>query len=119
MGVFPPPVLDAVVTPINMISSIDTHMGDPWVIPNPSEIESFGDTIPLSLAELSYSMIQFETASDVYSLQKDELDQYSLLEWEEIPSSSSLDFLSETLLSDEAIIEAMMMSEWPWKDNHH
>ena len=73
----------------------------------------------LSLATLSYSAIQCETESNVYFSQKDELDQYSLPEWEEIPSSPSHDFLSETLLHDEAILEAMMMSERPWEDHHH
>jgi hypothetical protein len=36
-----------------------------------------------------------------------------------IPSSPSHDFLSETLLFDETILEAMMMSERPWEDHHH
>ena len=35
MGVFPPPVPDAFVSPINMISSIGTFVGDPWILPNP------------------------------------------------------------------------------------
>ena len=39
--------------------------------------------------------------------------------WVDIPSSSSLDFSSNALLSDEAILEAMMLSERPWEDNHH
>ena len=51
MGVFPPPVPDTIITPINMISSIGTHLGDP------SEVESYGDTMPLSSAKLSYSAI--------------------------------------------------------------
>ena len=29
------------------------------------------------------------------------------------------EFLSDTLLSEEAIPEAMMLSEQPWEDNHH
>ena len=40
-------------------------------------------------------------------------------EWANIPSSSSHDFLNDVLLSDEAIIEAMALSERPWEDNHH
>jgi hypothetical protein len=65
MGVFPPPVLDTIVTPINMVSSISTHMGDPWVLTNLSEVESYGDTMSLLSAELSYSMIQSESESTV------------------------------------------------------
>ena len=49
----------------------------------------------------------------------DELDPYSLPEWAAIPSSSSHDFLNDVLLSDEAIIEAMALSERLWEDNHH
>ena len=119
MGVFLPPVLDAFVAPINMISSVGTSMGDPWILPNPTEVETYGDAMPLSLAEKTYSVIQSESVSAICSLQEDELDQYSLSEWAHIPSSSSHDFLSDTLLSDEAILEAIMLSEWPWEDNHH
>jgi hypothetical protein len=42
-----------------------------------------------------------------------------LPEWAPIPSSSSHDFLNDILLLDEAIIEAMALSERPWEDNHH
>ena len=96
MGVFPLPLPDTIVSPINMISSVDTHLGDPWVILNPSEVESYGDTMPLSPTELSYSVIQCETESNVCFSQKNELDLYSLPEWEDIPSSPSHDFLSDT-----------------------
>lgn len=119
MLVFPLPVPDAIVTAINIISSAGTHLSDPWVIPNPSKVESSSDTIPLSLTKLSYSVIQCEIEYNVYFLKENELDQYSLPEWEEIPSSPSHEFLSETLLYDEAILEAMMMSERPWEDHHH
>ena len=119
MRVFPPPVPDVVVASINMISSIGTHLGDPWVIPNPSNVESYDDTMPLLLTKLSYSAIQFETTSTVCFSQEDELDQYSLPEWEETPSSPPHDFLSETLLYDEAILESMTMSEITWEDHHH
>ena len=73
----------------------------------------------LSSVELSYLAIQCETESNVSFSQKSEVDQYSLLEWVEIPSSPSHDFLSDTLLYNEAILEAMMMSEIPWDNNHH
>ena len=75
MGVFPPPVPDAFVTPINMISSVGTFVGDPWILPNPIEVETYGDAMPLSLAEKTYSVIQSESVSAICSLQEDELDQ--------------------------------------------
>ena len=91
MGIFPPPLPNTIVTPINMISSVGTHLGDPWVILNLSEVESYGDTMPLSSVELSYSTIQSKTESDDFFSQEDELDQYCLPEWVDIPSSLSHD----------------------------
>ena len=111
MGVFPPPVPDTIITLINMISSVDTHLGDTWLIPTSSEVESYGDTMLLSPAELSYLAIQSETESNVCFSDENELDEYSVPKWEEIHFSPSHDFLNETLLSNEAILEAMMMSE--------
>ena len=119
MGVFPPPIPDAFVAPINMISSVGTFVGDPWILPDPTEVETYGDTMPLSPAEKTYSAIQSESASAICPPAEGELDQYSLPEWVDFPSSSSHDFLSNALLSDEAILEAMTLSEKPWEDNHH
>ena len=65
MGVFPPPVLDAFVAPINMISSVGTFVGDPWILPNLAKVETYGDTMPLSSAEKIYSTIP----STILSLQ--------------------------------------------------
>ena len=74
MGVFPPPVPDTIVAPINMISFVGTHLGDPWVLPNPSEVESYGDTMSLLSAELPYSTIQSKSESTVCFSHKNELD---------------------------------------------
>jgi len=56
MGVFslPPPN----ITPINMISV----RSDPWVLPPVDQIESWGDEMPLSPAELNYVEILFLSA---------------------------------------------------------
>ena len=54
MGIFPLSALDIPkITSVHMISSVSSY--DPWVIPCPSEIESFWDIMSLSPAELSYS----------------------------------------------------------------
>ena len=74
MGVFPPPVPDAFVASINMISSVDTFVGDPWILPNPTEVKTYGDTISLSPAERTYSAIQSESASAIFSPKEDEVD---------------------------------------------
>ena len=74
MGVFPPPVPDAFIAPINMISYVSTFMGDPWILPDSTEVETYGDTMPLSPAEKTYSTIQSESASAICPPTKGELD---------------------------------------------
>ena len=90
MGVFSPPVPDAFVTPINMISSIGTFVGDPWILQDLTEVETYGDTMPLSPAEKTYLAIQSESASTICPPTAGELDQCSLPEWADIPSSSRM-----------------------------
>ena len=51
MGIFPPPAPETIVDLINMISSVGTLMGDPWVLLNLAKVETFGDTMPLSSAK--------------------------------------------------------------------
>ena len=75
--------------------------------------------MPLSPAEKTYSAIQSESVSPTCPPPEDVLDMYSLPEWASLPSSSSHDFLNDVLLSDEAILEAMTLSERPWEDHHH
>ena len=67
MGVFLSPIPDAIVAAINMISSVGTFVGDPWILPSPAEVEQYGNTMPLSPAEKTYSAIQFESASTICS----------------------------------------------------
>ena len=67
MGVFPPPVPDAFFAPINMISCISTFVGDPWILPNLTEVETYGDTMPLLSAEKTYSVIQSEFVYVIFS----------------------------------------------------
>lgn len=61
------------IAPVNMISFVGSY--DPWVIPCPSEIESFGDIIPLSSAELSY----FVTHSACQSVDTDHCTSWESL----------------------------------------
>ena len=119
MGVFLPPIPDTFVAPINMISSVGTFVGDPWILPNPIEVENYGDSMLLWPIEKTYSVIQSESVSTICPRMVDELDLYSLPEWADILSSSSHDFLNYVLLLDEVIIETMALSERLWEDNHH
>jgi hypothetical protein len=61
MGTFslPPPLLpdnSSSVAYINMISS-STILADPWIVPDETNIQSFGDRMPLSPIELDYEAI--------------------------------------------------------------
>ena len=61
MGTFPiskpnPPL----IVEVNMIlSMVQRYLesSDPWVVPNPFEIELLGDIMPLSVADASYDAI--------------------------------------------------------------
>ena len=118
MGAFPSPAPN--VATVNMISSV-AHQSqdhfDPWVMPEPSTIESLGDAMPLSFAEEQYAAIQaFSDTSrcDEYHL----VSSDSLPTWlQSIPSSS--DHFLENFPSDESILEVMSLSERPWEDLHH
>jgi hypothetical protein len=85
MGIFPLLTPNAThIALVNMTSSITSRsLGscDPWVIPHPSEVESYKATMSLSLAELSYSTIQSTgeyVDLDPSLLLDEELDQFSL-----------------------------------------
>jgi hypothetical protein len=69
MAVFPPHVPDAFIAPINMISFVYTFLGDPWIIPNLTDIKTYGDTMSLSPVEKTYSAIQSESTSAICSPQ--------------------------------------------------
>lgn len=81
LGTFPlPPPNTTYVAPLNMISSIgrSSVVYDPWVIPYPLVVDSYGATMPLSSAKLLYAMLQLAGASidpDLGYLWDVELDQ--------------------------------------------
>jgi hypothetical protein len=94
---------------------------DPWIIPHPSDLESYRDTMPLSPMELTYSMIQStsESPDSHHILLLDEkLDQFSSLYWVN-HTSTSRDFLNIILPSEEAIMEIMTLKDKPWEYSHH
>ena len=43
---------------IHMITSDTIVYDDPWIVPSESEIDSFGDAMPLSPYEISYEAMQ-------------------------------------------------------------
>jgi hypothetical protein len=56
MGIFPLPTPDTThIAPINMIfSSTSGSLGsvDPWVVPHPEDVDSYGASIPLTTVDI-------------------------------------------------------------------
>lgn len=107
------------MVPINMISTSTFY--DPWILPHPNQIESYGTAMPLTPIETCYDTIQLAEPSidyDLSRLSNAELDRFSLPNWETI-SSLSHDYLKEILPSYESIMEVMALTKQTWEDLHH
>jgi len=79
LGTFPfPPInADSSFAYIHMITSETMIYDDPWIIPSESEIDSFGDAMPLSPYELAYEALQsftnpFSTKTDQMNVVREE-----------------------------------------------
>ena len=55
-----------------MITSENIIYDDPWIVPSESEIDSFGDSMPLSPYELAYEAVV--SFSDMSSTQIDQMN---------------------------------------------
>jgi hypothetical protein len=98
-----------------------TYFEDPWILPSPSammdETGNPGMSMPLSTAEVAYSLVQQASANpDLTPAQ--ELDPLLEPIWAQ-GSLANVDSLDLVLPSDEAVIEAMTSSDKPWEDLHH
>ena len=60
MGCFALPLPKVPHTIANISTILDGSI-DPWILPAPSEIDSYGDQMPLSLAELAYQAIKLSS----------------------------------------------------------
>lgn len=112
MGVFslPPPNLASI--------SMILVRSDPWVLPPIDQIESWGEEMSLSPAELNYIEIAVVSAPPVESASlRRALDSYDYSPW--LGECASLDPLKEIFPSDEGIIETMSLKEPPWFNLHH
>ena len=120
MGVFPSsPPNTPLTAAINMISTHTSY--DPWIIPNPDKMDSYGTVMPLSPIEKFYmAILAAESPAEINPNQPLdlELDQFSLPNWEN-NSPLSHDFLENILPSYEAIMEVISLTERPWEDLHH
>ena len=54
---FPPPNVSPSVATIHMISSNTIAFDDPWIVPSDSEVDSFGNAMPLSPFEIAYQAV--------------------------------------------------------------
>jgi hypothetical protein len=98
-----------------------TYFNDPWILPPPSAmmegIGYRGMSMPLSVAEVEYSLVQ-QASTDPDPTPAQELD----LILEPIWAQGSLidtDSLDLVFPSDEEIMEAMTSLDKPWNDLHH
>ena len=59
LGTFPfPPInVDPSFASIHMITSDTIIYDDPWIVPSESEIDSFGDSMPVSPYEIAYEAV--------------------------------------------------------------
>jgi len=122
MGTFPAPLPPTTqhISTINMISTMayqSLESSDPWLVPSLLEFDELGDAMPLTLAEASYTVIQYSFPS---------LDEQHLLESNNYSMSSWLnslsyafDYISQIFPSDKFIMEMITIDEVPCDDNHH
>ena len=111
MGCFP--LLSPMVPyMVFMVSSIPHESTDPWILPTPSDIDTYGEQIHLSLAELAYQSIQSTFESSVTLVTANGTTSPRL-------TTPSFNLLNQVLPSDEAIREIMCLEEKPWEESHH
>jgi hypothetical protein len=100
-----------------------SYISDPWTLPSPTSSSEgqlhVGMAIPLSAEEIAYQAILDSSVDpDPVTSQTDEDDLVLRPVWA-TSLSFSHDFLHDTFPSEEAILEAMNVSERPWDDMHH
>jgi hypothetical protein len=104
-----------------VLSFCTTYFKDPWILPSPSatmdEIGNPRMSMPLSVTEVAYSLVQQASANtDLTPAQ--ELDP--LLEPISAQGSlANIDSLDLVFPFDEAVIEAMTSPNKPWEDLHN
>ena len=87
-----------------MISTTLDGSIDPWILPIPLDIDSYGDQMPLSPAKLAYQAIQItsEPSTTMVSTKGTKLPPITII---------SKDLLNEVLPTDKAIREILSLEE--------
>jgi hypothetical protein len=97
------------------------YFEDPWILPSPSstmdEIGHSGMSMPLSAAEVAYSLVHQASVNTNPTLAQ-ELDPLLEPIWAQ-GSLANIDSLYLVFPSNEAVIEAMTSPDKPWEDLHH
>lgn len=117
LGTFPFPPINVVSSfaSIHMITSDTIIYDDPWIVPSKSEIDSFGDAMPLSPYEIAYEAVQSFTDPS-----STKIDQMNVVREESLfASTSELITFPEVVSSDEQLCEFMCVDDLPWEDLHH
>jgi hypothetical protein len=98
-----------------------TYLNNPWILPSPLAMMEgaghLGMSIPLSTAEVVYSLVQ-QALADTDPTPAQELDPILEPIWAQ-GSLADTDSLDLVLPSDEERIEAMISLDKPWDDLHH
>lgn len=107
MGIFPLPPLNVSFVIMILVKY------DPWFIPPPNHIDSWGDVMPFSPTEINYVEIVLTLASvsTDHNALSTSLDAYSQSPC--LGSSDSSDPSTETFPTDENIMEIMSLKESP------
>ena len=88
---------------------------DPWIVPSESEIDSFGNAMPLSPYEHAYEAVVSFTDS-----LSTKVDQMNVVHEDSFFSSpSALITFPEVVSSDEHLREILCVDDLPWEDLHH
>lgn len=113
MGIF-------TLSPLNLISIIIIFVSmDPWILPTPNQIVSFGDAMPLSPLDQNYQeiVLALMVTSESHIIFSMNLDIYVPSPW--LGYWDSLDPLNKTFTTEESIVEVMSLENTPWNDLHH
>jgi len=94
-----------------MLSSIPHERTDPWILPAPSDIDTYGEQMPLLPAKLAYQAIQSAFDSPVTLVTANGTISP--------PIMAPFDPLNQVLPKDEVIREIMSLEEQAWEDLHN
>jgi hypothetical protein len=119
---FPPPPPTMNISPINIISSFtrgSLWYFDPWVVPHPEDVESYGAFMLLTTVEISFPVVPSASIDTGQKLHPHmEYDHPTPPAWV-IDSLSSHDFLDNKFPSNKAILDAMASIDKPMDEKTH